>query len=180
LTSDLYLVNGRPQPVLARRDNLLDVPELEPVDEGFFDTATVRFVGVFDIPRPAEDVWLQLTRDGALDHCRLLRGAVWTSPRPFGVGTTRTMATTGGVLVLDETFFRWEEGRRKSFYARRTNLPLFSRFAEDYLVEPTDAGCRFTWTLAGEPLPLARPGAPLNALMAKSLFADTRRHFGAR
>ena len=157
------------------------MPDLEPADDDFLATAPVRYVGTFDIPKPAAEVWLQLTRDGALDHCRVLRGAEWTSPRPFGVGTTRTMRTRGGVLALDEVFFRWEEGRRKSFYARRTNLPLFRRFAEDYLVEPEgESGCRFTWTIAGEPLPLARPGAPVNFLLAKSLFADTRRHFEAR
>ena len=156
------------------------MPALEPADEAFLESAPVRYVGVFDIARPAPEVWLQLTRDGALDHCRLLGGAVWTSPRPFGVGTTRTMAVAGGVLMVHETFFRWEEGRRKSFYVTRTNLPLFRRLAEDYLVEPTSGGSRFTWTIAGEPLPLARPGAPLNALMAKSLFADTRRYVGAR
>ena len=156
------------------------MPQLEPVDESFFASAPVRFVGIFDIPRPAAEMWLELTRDGALDFCRALGGAVWTSPRPFGAGTTRTMPVAGGILRVHETFFRWEEGRRKSFYAHRTNLPLFRRLAEDYLVEPGGGGsCRFTWTIAGEPLPLARPGAPINALLARSLFADTVRHFGA-
>jgi hypothetical protein len=152
--------------------------QLQPADAAFLESAPKRFVGRFDIPRPAAEVWAELTRDGALDFCRMLSGARWTSPRPFGVGTTRTMKVTPGLLVVDETFFRWEEGRRKSFYANATSLPLFRRLAEDYLVEAVSpAACRFTWTIAGEPRPLARPGAPVNALLARSLFADMRRHF---
>ena len=153
---------------------------VRPVDAAFLDTAPVRFVGVFDIPRPAAEVWAELTRDGALDFCRVLGGARWTSPRPFGVGTTRTMKVTPLLLVVDETFFRWEEGRRKSFFVHAANLPLFRGLAEDYLVEAVSAtACRFTWTLAGEPTALGRPGAPVNAWLARSIIADMRRHFGA-
>jgi hypothetical protein len=85
-----------------------------------------------------------------------------------------------GALVVEERYFRWEEGRRKSFYALRTSLPLFRRLAEDYLVEETAAGAsRFTWTIAADPHPAARLGDPFNALIVKGLFNDTRRHFAA-
>jgi hypothetical protein len=30
-------------------------------------------------------------------------------------------------------------------------MPLFKRFAEDYVVEPDGAGSSFTWTIAMEP-----------------------------
>ena len=154
---------------------------LQPCDEEFLATAPQRHVGTFEIDRPAAAVWAELTRDGALDFCRMLSGARWTSPRPFGVGTTRTMKVKPGLLVVDETFFIWEEGRRKAFYGHALSLPLFRRLAEDYLVEETGGdSCRFTWTLAGEAPPLARPGAPITGLLARSLFADTRRHFAAR
>jgi hypothetical protein len=154
--------------------------QLQPADAAFLETAPKRYVGVFDVPRPAAEIWAELTRDSALDYCRMLGGARWTSARPFGVGTTRTMKVTPGLLVVEETFFRWEEGRRKSFYAHAASLPLFRRLAEDYLVEErSPTSCRFTWTIAGEPTALARPGAPVNAWLARSLFADTRKHFGA-
>ena len=154
--------------------------KLQPADAAFLETAPKRYVETFDIPRPAAEVWAELTRDGALDFCRMLGGARWTSPRPFGVGTTRTMKVAPGLLVVDETFFRWEEGRRKSFYVHAASLPLFRRLAEDYLVEEVSPGaCRFTWTLAGEPSTLGRPGAPVNAWIARSIIADMRRHFGA-
>jgi hypothetical protein len=54
--------------------------------------------------------------------------------------------------VINERFFRWEEGRRQSFYALESSVPAFRRFAEDYLVESTsEMSCRFTRTIARAP-----------------------------
>jgi hypothetical protein len=91
------------------------------------------------------------------------------------------MRVVFGTLVIHENFFRWEEGRRKSFYVTEANLPLYRYFAEDYLVEETVPGaCRFTWTLAGELTPIGAPGAPVLGAIVRSLFRDTRVHFAAR
>jgi hypothetical protein len=103
----------------------------------------------------------------------------WTSPRPFGVGTTRQV-TVLGVLKVQEHYFAWEEGRRKAFYASAVNIPLFSGIAEDYLVEPDGADrCTFTWKVAVQPSALGKPGAPVNGLLFNSFFKDTGRHFDA-
>ncbi|HUS23229.1 MAG TPA: SRPBCC family protein [Aeromicrobium sp.] len=151
---------------------------LQPVDETFFESAREVQVGTFDIAKPASEVWAELVADGALSFCRSLRGARWTSPRPFGVGTTRTMPALYGLLVVDEVFFRWEEGRRKSFYVERANLPMFTSLAEDYLVEEVSPSqSRFTWTLAMEPTALGRLGSPLNARVVDGIIQDMRRHF---
>ena len=84
-----------------------------------------------------------------------------------------------GALVIHENFFRWEEGRRKSFYVVNANLPLFRFFGEDYLVEETGPNaCRFIRTMAGRSTALAAPGAPLLRGLVHSIFADTRKHFG--
>jgi hypothetical protein len=155
--------------------------KLTPCDEDFLESDPRRQVGVFEISQPAARVWEALTSDDALSWCRALSSVTWTSPRPFGVGTTRTVRLPLGAMSLKEVYFRWQDGRRKSFYVSEATLPLFRRFAEDYLVEETSpSSCRFTWTVASEPSPVGRPGAPLNALAARRLFSDTRRHFGAR
>ena len=153
--------------------------KLVPCDASTFETAPTIFRDVFEIARPASEVWRELTADGTLGWCRVLGGGRWTSPRPFGVGTTRTMRVAGA-LVMSEQFFRWEEGRRKSFYVAEANLPLFKYFGEDYLVEETGPNsCRFTWTMAGESTALGAPGAPLLRGLTRSIFADTRKHFEA-
>ena len=150
----------------------------QPVEEAFFDTAPVRLAGVFEIPRTATQVWDDLTADDPLAWCRILDRIEWTSPRPFAVGTTRTVSSLKGTNVIREHFFRWEEGRRMSFYATEASAPLFRRFAEDYLVEPTsDSSCRFTWTVAFEPQPLARIAVPVNKRLLGTLITDTRKHY---
>lgn len=151
----------------------------EPVEEAFFETAPLRVAEAFEIPRPVADVWAELTADNPLAWCRILNRIEWTSPRPFGVGTTRTATSLGGTNVIREVFFRWEEGRRMSFYVTEASTPLFRRFGEDYLVEPTsDASCRFTWIIAAEPRPAARIASPVNRRLLGTLFRDTRRHYG--
>ncbi len=153
--------------------------KVAPCDEAFLNSAPERMADTMEIGRPADSVWADLTSDETLSWCRALDGVRWTSPRPFGQGTTRTVRTPLGALALKEVYFRWEEGRRKSFYVAEATAPLFRRFAEDYLVEETSpSSCRFTWTVAFDAPPAARPGNPLNRLITRSLFSDTRRYFG--
>jgi hypothetical protein len=152
--------------------------DTEPIEAGFFDSAPFRLHEAFEISRPAAEVWADLVADDPLNWCRLLQGITWTSPRPFAEGTTRQARTVGRAIVINERFFRWEEGRRQSFYVVQSSIPLFRSFAEDYLVEPTsDTSCRFTWTIAGEPRPLARIAGPVNRLVFGTLFGDTRKHY---
>jgi hypothetical protein len=153
---------------------------LEPVDEPFFAAAPVQLREDFAIPKPAETVWTELISDDALGWCRLVREIQWTSPRPFGVGATRTARLLGGASVLREFFFIWDEGRRQSFYGLEASHPMFRRVAEDYVVEPTSqSSCRLAWIIAIEPRPLFRPLNPLNRLLLRTLFRDTRKHYGA-
>ena len=139
----------------------------------------MRLRGGFEIARPAATVWSELTADDALHWCRILQNVTWTSPRPFGVGTTRDVKALWGANLPREHYFRWEEGHRHSFYAVESSGPLFKALAEDYLVEPrSDDACRFTWTIAVEPTTLGRPGTPVNRQILKTLLTDTARHYG--
>lgn len=55
----------------------------------------------------------------------------------------------------------------------------FRAFVEDYLVEQgPPSRCRFTWTVGFETPPVARPDNPIKRTITRSLFRDTRRHFG--
>ena len=125
----------------------------------------------FEIAKPAAEVWAELTADDALHWCRILQDVSWTSPRPFGVGTTREVKALQGANMLREHYFLWEEGRRHCFYAVESTGPLFKSLAEDYLVEPRGAdACRFTWTIAVAPTAprqsrdAGEPGDPEDAL----------------
>ena len=74
----------------------------------------------------------------------------WTSPRPFGVGTTRSVHMLGGMIGHEE-FIAWEPGKRMAFTFVGSNKEATEKFLEDYRV--TDLGdgrCRVEWYMAME------------------------------
>ena len=150
------------------------MPRTQPIDLSFFDTAPNVYEDQWDIDVPAARFWPDLV-DNPLHWCRGLK-IRWTSPRPFGVGTTRHVGVLG-TIQADEHFFLWEEGVRFAFHFTRSNLPLFRRFGEYYEVLPTGPdSCRFIWKLAAEPTLIGRVGSPLTSVIFSSLFRDTTRY----
>jgi hypothetical protein len=159
--------------------------ELEPADESFFASAPFVHRYPVDLAVPPDTVWSSLTSDRSMWDWRLpIKRLTWTSPRPFGVGTTREVILSGGSFGIRERYFRWEDGRRMSFVATECDRRLLRRFAEDYLVESRPGGSRFTWTIALEPTPrlhrLFRVTDPLNSLFLRAVPLAARRYFNRR
>jgi hypothetical protein len=76
---------------------------------------------------------------------------IWTSPKPFGPGTTRTVVFWGGARVY-EVFDAWTPGEELSFSFVGTSELIWSAFGEHYLVKRTAAGCQVTWTVGYSPV----------------------------
>lgn len=124
---------------------------LEPADEDFLASAPHVFTYQKRFAAPPQTVWDSLTSDESIAAWgSTLKSVTWTSPRPFGVGTTREVAPPVGPRMR-ERYFLWEDGRRHSFAVYESTAQLFTRFAEDYLVEPDGDDTLFTWILAIEP-----------------------------
>lgn len=120
----------------------------EPVDAEFIGSARFRFSNSVDVPASPEQLFeLFEDADAWPRWARVITKVVWTSPPPYGVGTTRTVHMLGG-LVGDEVFLAWDRGRHMSFRFTHCSTPWVSAFAEAYDVVPTEGGCRLTWTLA--------------------------------
>src|SRR5215471_2158479 len=140
-----------------------------PVDASFFDTAPMRFRNAVELAARPADVFA-IFEDGE-SWPRWFHGihkVVWTSDKPYGVGTTRTVWLTG--VTVQELFFRWERDRRFSFYLTGHSMPLFHALAEDYLLEELAPGkTRFTCSVAIEPRVAFRTGGPI----ARTLFDST-------
>ena len=158
---------------------------VETADERVFTSAPYVFRYEKTFLAPPAVVWESMTSDQSLAAwSSTVTALTWTSPRPFGVGTTREVVLAPGLARVHERFFRWDEGRGYSFAAYEANLPVFTTFAEDYVLEPhgTDGkSTRFTWTVAIEPksafaLPF-KPLAPVLKLVFGRLAADGERHF---
>jgi hypothetical protein len=155
---------------------------LQPADASIFTEAPIVYRFPVRLPVPPERVWESLTSERSLWDWDLgVRRLTWTSPRPFGVGTTREVVLPFGAMTVREEFFRWDEGKGYSFYVAETNRPLVEQFAEDYVVGPDGDGSLFTWTIALAPkralLPVMRVAGPLNKLAFAQVPRAAKRYF---
>jgi hypothetical protein len=158
---------------------------LESADAGFLHTAPHIFRYQKRYAASPERVWESLTSDASLAAWGPSVAAVtWLSGRPFGVGTTREVVLAPGVAKVHERYFRWDEGSGHSFAVYEANLPIFRRFAEDYVVTadgPDQTATRFDWTVAIEAKPaFALPMkalAPVLKVAFGRLAADGERYF---
>jgi len=155
---------------------------MEPVDESFFEKAPYIYRFTYDLPVSPQRVWGSLDSDNSVaDWTPLLSKITWTSPRPHGVGTTREVLLPARAARIRENFFIWEDGHRFAFHGTEATLPLFSHFAEDYLVEPSGTGTRFTWTFALEGTPrtrvLMKAMNPVNRLQFRQMSSGCKSYF---
>ena len=107
----------------------------------------------------------------------------WTSPKPFGVGTTRTVYMMGGLNGYEE-FIAWERGKRMAFCFVEASKPMIESFAEDYIVEDLGNGkTKVTWRMG-----MANKGisnlfmpitAPVMRFALKKMLKDFRKHVEA-
>ena len=143
-----------------------------PVDSTFFDAAPMRFKNAVELAARPVDVFA-IFEDGESwpRWFHGIRKVVWTSNKPYGVGTTRTVWLTP--VAVDEHFFRWEQDRRFSFYLTGHSMPLFHAFAEDYLLDERAPGeTRFTYSVAIEPRLALRIGGSIARKYFDSTFAN--------
>jgi polyketide cyclase/dehydrase/lipid transport protein len=141
-----------------------------PVDTSFFDTAPMRFKNVVELDAPPAMVFAIFDDEQSWPKWfRAIHKVVWTSNRPHGVGSTRTVSLS--TVTVYEHFFRWEQDRRCSFYLTGASMPLAHAFAEDYLLEEfAPAKTRFTYRVAIEPRLAVAMGGPISRMYFGSMF----------
>lgn len=154
---------------------------LVPVDASFFETAAFRWTYQIDVAASPDEVWAGLVAYRPLAWCKMLNGH-YTSPAPYGVGSTRSVKAMG-LAQLDEEFFRWSDiDRQHSFHVLQSNLPILESFAEDYHVTAINGGARLTWRFAIQPKRgfhlLMQLSRPANEYLFSTFVRDTERRFG--
>ncbi|KCZ64409.1 SRPBCC family protein [Hyphomonas atlantica] len=112
------------------------------VGEDYLATVKPKLRASHAFPFPASAVWAALLDADAWTEWLPITKVIWTSPEPFGVGTTRTVEI--GDQRVEEVFFAWEDGMRMAFYFDKSTLPV-SAAIEDYRVVATDSGCELHW-----------------------------------
>ena len=131
-----------------------DLPFLacQPTDVDFFTSAEVR--NVYTVTLPISPARLFEVFEDPTSWPRWAPGigkVIWTSPKPYGIGTTRTVVFWGGMEVY-EVFVKWQPGREMAFVLVGTTQQVWHRFGEHYQVEDLGGGrCQLTWTVCYDP-----------------------------
>ena len=139
----------------------MKMQDCQRVDLSYFESAPVRITSEVTIAATADSVFDSF--EDAADWPKwasAITRVEWTSPKPYGIGTTRTVYMVGG-LIGEEEFIDWERGRRMAFRFTRANMPA-AAFAEHYTV--TDAGpgrVTVRWVMAMTPSGPGRITMPL-------------------
>lgn len=162
-------------PAVAAEEKAEDVPALDvgypekmiEVDHGFAKVAPYLLVSEVVLPASPRVVFDTLADPEPWPR--------WLSAvkkveyrKPYGVGTVRDV-TTGGIGVIREHFFCWDEGERFSFSVSSSTSPLLETFYEDYLLKPVEGGqTRLVWTVACRGRPWAFFAGPALIAVFKS------------
>lgn len=102
----------------------------------------------------------------------------WTSPKPFGIGTTRAVTLPGGMIGYEE-FLAWEPGKRMAFRFSQCSKKNVAVFAEDYQVTDLDDGrCHLVWSVAMEQRGVQKVIAPLIKPLLRRYFQKTLNGLG--
>jgi uncharacterized protein YndB with AHSA1/START domain len=88
-----------------------------------------------------------------------MQDAHYTSPAPYGVGSTRRVRVMG--LEADETILAFDLGERFAFRVDSTNLPLLAALVEVVTLEAVGSTTRVVYRQALEAKPWLRPLMPL-------------------
>jgi len=124
---------------------------LEPAGEDLLQRTPAHSVAEREYPIAADRLFALF--EAAETWCEffpVIRKAEWTSPRPFGVGTTRRVTVIGGV-VLDEVFWAWKPGSRMGFAITAASNRSLEGLVELYDILPLDGErCKLRWEMGIE------------------------------
>lgn len=124
---------------------------LEPAGEQLLRRASAHSVAECEYPIPAHSLFSMFEEAATWrKFFPVIRKVEWTSPTPFGIGTTRTVNVIGGVR-LDEVFWTWKPGAQMGFEITAASNGALQGLVELYDFIPVDDGhCRLRWEMGME------------------------------
>ena len=126
--------------------------ECRPIGREFYETAPQRFVFERELNTDPAGLFAILEDENSWPvWVSGITKVEWTTPRPFEVGTQRTVTFPGGMQVF-ETFFLWDVPNEMAFHLHGATQKVWFAFGELYQV--TDLGdgrSKLRWTVAYEP-----------------------------
>ncbi len=148
------------------------------VADEWIDTAPVRLVNRVVVDASPERIWAALEdADMWPRWATVITHVEWTSERPFGVGTTRTVTMRGGMTGYEE-FIAWDPHRRMSFRFNEASMNGVRAFAERYTIDPAPGGTSVEWVMAMQPSGASKLVVPLTRVPMRLMFGRMLRRFG--
>lgn len=137
---------------LPRDPDLPFVP-CRPFGIEWFAKAPVRFDNTVELPISKARLFEVFEDPDSWARWATGIGSVeWTSPKPYGPGTTRTVTFWGGVKVYEDFFVYDPEAGEMAFCFYGTTEPIWTRFGEHYRVTALGPDrCRLEWTVGYDP-----------------------------
>lgn len=123
---------------------------LKAIDESFFRNANLIATASMEANCPPERLMETLAGDVVWTQwAPALKKVEWTSPKPYGQGSKRTVHLAGGQAVK-ENFFIWKDKERVAFYVEEATISGIESFAENYDITVLNNGqtTRLVWTVA--------------------------------
>ncbi len=155
------------------------------VDMDFFDQAPYCFTATETVKASPEAIFAVFEdADSWPAWADPIQHVEWTSPQPFGLGTTRTVSMMGGLIGWEE-FIAWERGKRMAFCFTHVAKDNIESFAEDYVVEDRgDGTCQVSWRMAMAPKGASKVFMPLFSpvmgFMVRRMFRKFRQYTEAQ
>jgi len=129
-------------------------------DLSFVERAPVVVRAEVSVPASPAAVWPAFADAPAwVDWFTGMKDAHYTSPAPYGVGSTRSVRVMG--LEADETILAFDPAERFAFRVDSANAPMLRALVEVVTLEPVGASTRVVYRQALEPKPWLRPLLPL-------------------
>lgn len=118
-------------------------------DESLLETAKARAVAEREMAVSAAQLFATLEDGSAWTKVTpIIREVAWTSPKPFAIGTTRSVTFAGGIKI-DEVFWAWEPNRRMSFSVTAASTRRLNGLTEVYEITPlSPERCTLRWVAA--------------------------------
>jgi hypothetical protein len=150
----------------------MEMYPLEPAGEDLLRRAQAHSVAEREYPIAAERLFAMFEEGSSwCEFFPVIRKVEWTSPRPFDVGTTRTVTVIGGVR-LDEVFWAWKPGSRMGFAISAASNRAIHGLVELYDFIPLDdQRCKLRWEMGMElsgPMRVAEPRMPASLLRTQT------------
>lgn len=141
-----------------------------PVGIEFLEHAPVKFVNQVELAASPAQIFAIFENAKAWPHWyKEIVNVEWHGPKPYGVGTTRTVKLT--TVTVEEHFFIWEQNEQLAFYFTGMSLPLTNALVEDYRLTPLgNHRSQFTYTVGLEPSFWLRLGGPFMLKVYEKMF----------